>query len=486
MISSRRSRLLAFAAVGALIFAACGGDDDDSSSDTATAPEGTEAPAATDAPDAPETTAGEEPAATDAPDATDAPEGTDAPAPAEGWAVNTDDCVDPDVANEPIEGTISIGSVMPLSGGAAAAAFAPVAEGFREYINYANANGVLEGYELTVAIEDDQYSKDLTPGAVEGLLDSGVHLFSGIIGSPNNAAVRDILNEECVPQLMALTGSPQWGEVADYPWTTGGLIPYGTEVQGYFGELANEFPDGGTLAVFTVNNEFGQFYVDAIEEFAGEAGFEIVDQQTIEAAETAPPTAQVNSIASKAPDVIMAVPLGAQCATFLSEVVNAKAANSGWDPPVFMTSTCASSLILAISGAAANGLYTSASAGIADIGNPEVVGSNPDYQAYVDYIASVGKSDIVTTAAAGWTVAETTVAILKQAAESEAGLTRASIINAARNFTFEPSLVRDGVVYKMNGEEDPYIVEAIQVVQYDATAAIFNDIGDLNLDYESS
>ena len=120
---------------------------------------------------------------------------------------------------------------MPLSGGAAAAAFAPVAEGFREYINYANANGILEGHELTVTIEDDQYSKDLTPGAVESLIDSGVHLFSGIIGSPNNAAVRDILNEECVPQLMALTGSPQWGEVADYPWTTGALIPYDTEAQ---------------------------------------------------------------------------------------------------------------------------------------------------------------------------------------------------------------------------------------------------------------
>ena len=84
--------------------------------------------------------------------------------------------------------------------------------------------------------------------------------------------------------------------------------------------------------------------------------------------------------------------------------MNAKAANSGWDPPVFITSTCASSLILAISGAAANGLYTSASAGIADIGNPEVVGSNPDYQAYVDFITAAGKADIVTTAAAGWTV----------------------------------------------------------------------------------
>ena len=30
---------------------------------------------------------------------------------------------------------------MPLSGGPAAAAFAPVAEGLRAYIDYANANG---------------------------------------------------------------------------------------------------------------------------------------------------------------------------------------------------------------------------------------------------------------------------------------------------------------------------------------------------------
>jgi ABC-type branched-subunit amino acid transport system substrate-binding protein len=483
MISSRRTRLWAFAAVGALALAACGSDSDSASSDTE-APAGTEAPAATDAPATEETTAPEE-EGTDT-TAAEETEESEAPAAGDGWTVNTDDCVDPDLANEPIEGAVSIGSVMPLSGGAAATAFAPVADGFNAYIKYANENGLLEGHEIQVSIEDDQYSKDLTPGAVESLLDNGVHLFSGIIGSPNNAAVRDLLNEECVPQLNALTGSPQWGEVADYPWTTGALIPYPTEVQGYFSELQNQFPDGGTLALFSVNNEFGQFYVDAVKEFAADAGFEIVDEQTIEATETAPPTAQVNSIASKAPDAIMAVPLGAQCATFQSEVANAKAANSGWNPPVFLTNTCASSLILAISGPAANGLYTSASGGIADIGNPEVVASNPDYQAYVDYMTAEGKADIITTAAAGWTVGEVTVAILKQAAESPEGLTRASIINAARNFTFEPSLVRDGVVYKMSGEEDPFLVEAIQIVQYDQPNAIFTDIGPLVLDYESS
>ena len=78
------------------------------------------------------------------------------------------------------------------------------------------------------------------------------------------------------------------------------------------------------------------------------------------------------------------------------------------------------------------------------------------------------------------------MAILSQAAESADGLTRASIINAARNFEYEPSLVRDGIVYKMNGEEDAYLVESMQIVQYDAAATIFNDVGELITEFESS
>jgi ABC-type branched-subunit amino acid transport system substrate-binding protein len=51
-------------------------------------------------------------------------------------------------------------------------------------------------------------------------------------------------------------------------------------------------------------------YRTAFEAAAEEAGIEIVDSQTIEAADSAPPSAQLNSIAGNQPDVIMAVPLG--------------------------------------------------------------------------------------------------------------------------------------------------------------------------------
>ena len=448
-------RVLALAIAGSLTIAACGGDDE-STSDTS-------------------------PTETEAPAGTEAPADTEAPS-GDAWTVNTDDCVDPEAANAPIEGTIKIGSAMPLSGGVAAAAFAPVKDGFEAYIQYANEKKLLGDITLEVAIEDDQYNKDLTPAAVDKLLDGGAHVFSGIIGTPNNAAVRDLLNEECYPQLLALTGSPSWGNAEEYPWTTGILIPYDVESKAYATLMGELYPEGANVGVFVVNNEFGQAYVEAFEAIAPEFNLTIVDEQTIEATDTAPPTAQVNSIASKKPDVIFAVPLGAGCASFLTEVANAKAANPGWEPEVFLTATCASSLILALAGDAANGLYTASN--LVDVLDPETA-AVPAVAEYIAFMEGLGKSDIITTAGAGWHTAEITVLILKQALESEEGLTRASIINAARNFDQVGMLTRDGVRMKMSGLVDQFIAESLQVVQYDSTTKLFTDIGSLITLYES-
>lgn len=464
MIRRSPVRLLALLAASSLVVAACGDDDD--STDTTSAPTV-----------APTTTAG-------GTDTTAAPVDTTPatdPAP-EAWAVNTDDCIDPDAANAPIEGTIKIGSAMPLTGGVAAAAFAPVKDGMDAYIKYANEKGILGDLKIELTIEDDQYSKDLTPGAISKQIDAGAHIFSGIIGSPNNAAVRDLLNDECIPQLNALTGSPAWGDVENYPWTTGLLVPYTVESKVYAAQLAKDFPGGATVGLFYVNNEFGQVYADAFKELAGEYNLEIVDEQTIEATDANPPTSQVTSLAGKTPDVIMAVPLGAGCITFLKEVEAKKAETPGWDPAIYITNTCASSLILGAAGTAADGLYTSGN--LKDINDPEVQ-KDPVVAEYIAYMDSLGLGAIITTGAAGWTTGEVTVAIIKQAMESPEGLTRASIINAARNFTYTPSLAREGVVDRMNGEKDPFLSESLQVLRYDAASATFSDVGTLITEFET-
>lgn len=485
----RRRATVSVLVTASLVLAACGGDDDEGGEPTASATaEESESAPATEAPaessteeSAPATEAPAESETESEPASTEAPPATEAPEPS-GWAVNVDDCIDPASAEAPIEGTIKIGSAMPLTGGVAAAAFAPVKGGFDAYIQYANENELVPGYTLELTIEDDQYNPELTPGAVNTQIDAGAHLFAGIIGTPNNGAVRDLLNDECIPQLNALTGSPAWGEVADYPWTTGLLVPYDDESKVYAKQIAELFPDGATVSLFYVNSEFGQAYADAFEEIAGEYGLEILGEQTIEATDANPPTSQVTTIASEQADVVMAVPLGAGCISFLTEMANAKAQNPDWQPLTFITNTCASSLILGAAGEAANGLYTSNN--LIDIGDPanDAIPAVAEYKAYME---GLGLTDIVTTAAAGWNAGEATVAILAQAAASPDGLTRESIINAARSLSYTPSLGRPGVEFVTNGEEDGFIAESLQVVTYDAAAATFTNVGELITDFET-
>src|SRR5581483_9072950 len=398
------------------------------------------------------------------------------------YRVDTSNC--PPEATQKIEGTIKIGSTMPLSGGAAAAAFAPVAQGFKAYIQYANQKQLVPGLTFELDIEDDQFNPTLTTPAVEKLRDQvGVNLFSGMIGTGNNLAVRDALNQDCIPQLFANSGDPRWGDVKNFPWTTGALAPYNTETAIYVDNIKQAFPNGATAAVFNVNSDFGQDYRDTFEKLAPDAKINIVDEQTIEGTDSNPPTSQVTSIASKRPDVILAVPLGAQCPQFLKEVANAKAANAGWNPRIYITATCASTLLLALAGPAADGIYTIVSG--KDVADPK----NANDPAVIEFKQAMQAAGFPAdgdfpTASAGWAVGELTVQVIKQAAQSPDGLTRASILNAARNFTFHPPLARDGVQLIMKGEEDPHLNEELQVVQYNASTHTYTDVGPLVTKFE--
>jgi branched-chain amino acid transport system substrate-binding protein len=401
---------------------------------------------------------------------------------AEGWTVDTSNCSDPEAAEAPIEGELTIGSAQPLSG-TPAVAFAPVKDGFELYLKYANDNNLLDGITLKSDIKDDQYDATQTPGVVSSLIDDGVNIFSGIIGTPNNLAVRDTLNEECIPQLLNLTGSPDWGnDVASYPWTTGALVPYDIESRIYVNALKDLIPEGGSIGLFTVNSEFGKTYAEAFKSAAEEAGFKIVDEETIEPAEEAPPTNQVGAIAAAKPDAVMAVPLGAQCPTFLKELVNAEAANADWHPVVFQTNTCASRLLISLlAGTAGDGVYTSTN--ILDPSDPANA-SNAGVTTFKAAYDAAGLQGDLGTTAVGWSVGEDTVNILK-AAQATGTLSRKSIIEAARNLTFTPSLASPTVEYKMNGEEDGFSFQTLQVEQWDQAANLFKLLGDPDSSGES-
>lgn len=464
-MTKRRRSLYTFSAVAGLLMAACGGGGNGSGTSAAPTAGGTTPAAPETSAAAPTTAGGGTTPATQ-------------PAPS-GWTVDTSTCADPARAEQAITGTVKIGAAMPLSGGPAAA-FGPVKDGFQLYLTTASDQGLLPGYTLSADIRDDQYDATQTPGVVDGLIDDGMDMFSGIIGSPNNLAVRDTLNEECIPQLLALTGSPAWGQAADYPWTTGALVPYDIEASIYATKL-NELKPKAKVALFYINNEFGKAYIDAFKKKADEFGFEIVDEQTVEANDNNPPTTQVGSIAAKLPDAIIAIPLGLQCPAFLKELENAKAQTAGWAPPVFVTNTCASRLFFGLAGTAAEGVYTSNN--LLDANDPKNA-SNPGVKAFLDAYAAAGLAGDPAVTEAGWSVGETTVAILNEALKSGT-LSRKSIIEAARNMTYTPSLARPGVQYKMNGTDDAFAFQSLQVLQWSVASLTFTEIGDPITSFES-
>ncbi len=384
----------------------------------------------------------------------------DAEASGAAFAVDVSVCEDPDAATAPIEGSIVIGTSIPLSGGPAVL-FAPFADGQQAFIDYYNAEfGGVNGQELELVVKDDQYTADLTVANVDELVfDDEVDLLSGIIGSPNNLAIQSDMNDQCIPQLNASTGAPNWGNVDEFPWTTGLLVPYAVESQVWAEQAA---ADGATTAgLFYVNNEFGQAYAEAFEEAAAENGIEIVATETIEPTDSGAPSGQMTNLVAADPDTIMAVPLGAQCIAFMTELGNQQAANPDFDATVYQTATCANPVFFgAVTNGGSDGVFTSNN--LKDINDPAIAESD---QGVIDYLEAFGatgsEADPGGIAAAGWESMEVAVKAIQEAADA-GNLSREGIINAARNVNYSSPLLLDELTYVMNAE-DGFLAEGTQL-----------------------
>jgi branched-chain amino acid transport system substrate-binding protein len=80
-----------------------------------------------------------------------------------------------------------------------------------------------------------------------------------VVGTANNVTIREDLNENCVPNVFAATGSPTWGN-PDYPWLIGStLAPYTLETQAFADYLEENQPDA-KVAMLVQDDDFGAAY----------------------------------------------------------------------------------------------------------------------------------------------------------------------------------------------------------------------------------
>jgi hypothetical protein len=191
----------------------------------------------------------------------------------------------------------------------------------------------------------------------------------------------------------------------------------------------------------------------------------------------------MTNLVEAAPDAILAVPLGAQCIAFMTELGNAKAANPDFAPQVYQTATCAQPLFFgAVANGGADGVYTSSN--VKFVTDP-VYADDEAAQTFIEamaaYAPDTNAADL--NAVAGWLSMELAVHAAQQAFDA-GDYSRAGIMNAARNIDYTPGLVVDGVVTQMNAD-DAFFAEGTQLVQWSDATKAFATAGDV-VDYNGS
>jgi len=260
--------------------------------------------------------------------------------------------------------------------------------------------------------------------------------------------------------------------VLNAPWTMAGFVPLTVETTVYATSIVRTLGEEATVATIVTDDDDGTAYLAALVAAVTDTELTIVAQQSVAPDVIEAPTTQVLTITTTRPDAIVADLSGPACATFLTELGKARAATPGWTPVVYVSSKCSDPSVLALAGQAADGVLSSSN----------LTTDNPTFLAAM---TTAGVSFGLGLAAEGWTAAEVTVAIITQAKASPDGLTRASIMNAARNLSYTPMLARPGVHYTTNGVDDPNIAESLQVVRFDSATSSFVDVGALVAQFES-
>ena len=392
-------------------------------------------------------------------------------------AIDASDC--PDTGTAGIDGnTIKFVSSFPQSG--LTAAFSEISKGYKAYFSMVNEEegGVEiagEKYQIEFDDLDDEYNPARTASNIDELVGTdGTKAFAvfNVVGTANNIAIRDVLGDLCVPNVFAATGSPAWGN-NDYPWTIGSsLAAYSLEGKVFADFLKEEKPDA-TVAMLVQDDDFGRAYEEGFRNALEGTDIEIVqvEKYPTGASEV---SAQMTSLASSNADAFFNGATLLACPNAL-ERANAE----GWAPITWVSGTCISKTLMGIAGQNADGVYSMTN--VIDPLNPAYA-DEPAMQEYREKVEQYSPdADIENGIVAyGWTQG----ALLVEALEATPELNRQSFMQTVRSLDgVGGGMLLPGVTVTTDAPDDAFMGESVQLIQYDAAAAHFNDVGEL-LDFE--
>lgn len=374
--------------------------------------------------------------------------------------------------------TITLASSFPQSG--LTAAFSEISKGYKAYFQMVNEEqGGVEiagkKYKIQVKDKDDEYNASKTVQNINELVGTdgtGAFAVFNVVGTANNVAIRDKLDQQCVPQIFAATGAPAWGN-PKFPWLIGStLAPYSLEGQAFAAYLKEHKPDA-TVAMLVQDDEFGQDYEQGFKK-----AIQGTDIKVVKVEKYATGSSDVNSqVTSLAATKATAFFDGATLLACPNALQQQKAAN--WNAITWVSGTCISKTLMGIAGNNADKAISGTN--VQDPQNPAYA-NNADMEQYKAKVKQYQPEADVDNGivAYGWTQG----ALLVETLKTLKSLGRSELMDALHHMDgVKGGLLLPGISVTTDGDTDPFMGETLQTVQYDAAAKHFNNIGD-PLDYE--
>jgi branched-chain amino acid transport system substrate-binding protein len=352
--------------------------------------------------------------------------------------------------------TIKLGGSYPFSG--PASAYGTIGAGAKAYFAYLNAKGGVNGRKIDFIALDDGYEPPRALQNARRLVQQDkVFAMFNTLGTPNNLAIWDFLNQQKVPQLYVATGASNWGkDIKGHPYTIGWQPNYVTEGKVYANYLKTAKPSA-KVAILYQNDAYGKDLLGGFEQGISGTGVKVVAKVTYNV--TDPTVApQVGRLARSGADTFLSITTPKPAAQAIATV-----AKSGWKPLQILNNVGADKNLVLKPVGLQNAKGAISTAYFKD---PQTAqwANDPAVKEYRDALKKYSpKSDPEDAFNMyGWTVATTMAKALEQMKKP----TRAALMDAVRNMDLEQGTLLPGEKVQTS-PTDGYPLEAMQIIKFD-------------------
>jgi len=351
---------------------------------------------------------------------------------------------------------IKLGGSYPFSG--PASAYGTIGEGAKAYFEFLNAKGGVGGRKISFMTLDDGYEPPRALQNAKRLIQQDkVFALFNTLGTPNNLAIWDYVNQQKVPHLFVATGASVWGADIDaHPYTIGWQPNYVTEAKVYAEYLKKEKPNA-KVAVLYQNDGFGKDLLGGFEAAIKGSGVTVADKESYNVAD---PTvaAPVGRLARSGADTFLNITTPKFSAQAIATI-----AKSDWKPLHILNNVGASKTLVLKPVGLANAKGIVSTGYYKDPEDPQWAddAAMKEYRDALEKYSPRSNPDDAFNMF-GWTVAQT----MAKAIEGMKEPTRKALMESVRNLDLEQGTLLPNNKIQTT-PDDGYPIEAMQIMEFD-------------------